>query len=201
MKDYSWQQIVLCWGIIIAVVAIYVIIREKINLKKAATGEDKERIANIFKQILPDTWGNYKSAFACWEKKEYRGRQTITRYWSYAISFSWDEIYIVPLLCEDRELRYKESFCITKESVGMVNAKKGENWMTLYDHDRNEILTLQVKAENTKSDRFHPVNIVQDEEAAAFSKMIDHWLDDVNGKAGIEVSGVYGNPFKKVKKK
>lgn len=197
MKDYSWQQIALGWGILIAIAVAYVLIREKINLKKAATGEDKERISNIFKKILPDSWNNYKLAFARWEEKEYHGRRTITRYWSYAIAFSWDEMHVVPLLCEDREIRYKESFLVTKDSLGMVNGKKGENWMTLYDENRKEILTLEVEAKNTKSDKFHPVNIIQEEEAAAFTRLIERWLDDVNGKSGIEVSGKYGKPLKK----
>ena len=67
--------------------------------------------------------------------------------------------------------------------------------MTLYDKNQEEILTLEVKAENTKSDRFHPVNIIQKEEAADFSRLVDNWLDDVNGRNGVTVSGRYGKPF------
>ena len=200
-NDFTWWQIALCWGVLIVVAVIYVTVREKFNLKKAETGEDRVRIKNIFKKVLPDTWGNYKIAFACWEKTEYQVKRRITHYWSYAVAFSWDEMYIVPLLCEDRQIRYKESFCITKDSLGMVNAKSGENWMTLYGKDQKEILTLKVEAKNTKSDKYHPVNIVQEEEADAFTKLVEHWLNDVNTKAGVEVSGVYEAPFKKVKKK
>lgn len=195
--DVTWQQVLLFWAILIVVVAAYVWIQERINLKKAATGEDKERISNIFKQILPDTWGNYQLAYARWEKREYQGRRTITHYWSYAVAFSWEGMYIVPLLCEDKQIRYKDSFYIAKESLGMVNGKKGEGWMTLYDKSQKEILTLEVKGKNTKSDRFHPVNILQEDEAAAFSALVDHWLEEVNTQNGVEVSGRYGAPFKK----
>lgn len=178
--EYSWQQIALGWGVIIAVVVVYVWVRERINLKKASTGKDKERIQNIFKTILPQQWGNYHIAYACWEKKEYRGKRTITRYWSYAIAFSWNEMYVVPLLCENREIRYKDSFCIKKESLAKIAGKKGEGWMTLYDQSQKEILTLEVKAKNTKSDRFHPVNILQEAEAEAFIHLVEHWLEEVN---------------------
>lgn len=197
--DYSWQQIVLFWGVIIALVFVYVFVREKINLKKAATGEDKERIVNIFKTVLPETWQQYRLAFACWEKKEYHGRKTITHYWSYAIAFLDEELIVVPLLCEDKEIRYKDSFRITPDSLGMVNGKKGQNWMSLYDHNHKELLTLAVHAKNTKSDRFHPVNLVQEEEAAAFLALIEHWMEEVNTKNGIVVSGKYDAPLKKVK--
>lgn len=193
--EYSVKEVLLLWGALIACVVVYVLIREKINLRRASTGKDKNRIAGIFKQLLPDTWGNYKLVYACWEKSDYQPGKTVTHYWSYAIAFTWVGIYVVPLLCEDGEIRYKESFYIDKESLGMVNGKKGKGWMTLYDKNQEEILTLEVKAENTKSDRFHPVNIVQKEEAADFSRLVDNWLDDVNGRNGVTVSGRYGKPF------
>ena len=36
---------------VVAAIAIYVIVREKINLRKAATGEDKERLRKAVSQI------------------------------------------------------------------------------------------------------------------------------------------------------
>lgn len=179
--EYSWQQILLFWGILIGVAMIYVMIRERINLKKAATGEDRERIVGIFKKLLPDTWGSYHIAYASWEKKEYHGKRTTTHYWYYAIAFSWEELYVVPLLCENKEIRYKDSFCVTPNSIGTIEGKDGENWMTLYDRTGKKILTLAVNAKNTKSDRYHPVNIVQEEEAAAFAALIEHWRNTIHG--------------------
>lgn len=199
--DFTWWQVLLFWAVLIVAVVAYVKIKEKSNLKKAATGEDQGRIVGIFKTLLPETWENYKIAFAHWEKTEYRGRTRITHYWSYAIAFSNDELFVAPLLCEDREIRYKNWFRITAGDLGMINAREDGNWMTLYDNEQKSFLTLQVDAENTKSDRYHPVNIVQREETDAFKALVSNWLKEVNGKKGIEVSGIPDYPFKIKKKK
>lgn len=73
--------------------------------------------------------------------------------------------------------------------------------MTIYDNEQKDLLTLQVEAENTKSDRYHPVNIVQRDEADAFKSLICNWMKEINGKKGIEVSGIPEYPFKLKKKK
>lgn len=199
--DFTWWQILLMWVVLIAAVFAYVKIKEKLNLKKAATGEDQGRIVGIFKSLLPDTWQNYKIAFAHWEKTEYRGRSRITHYWSYAIAFTNDEMFVAPLLCEDREIRYKNWYRITPEDIGFINARDDGDWMTIYDNEQKDLLTLQVEAENTKSDRYHPVNIVQRDEADAFKSLICNWMKEINGKKGIEVSGIPEYPFKLKKKK
>ncbi len=199
--DFTWWQILLMWVVLIAAVFAYVKIKEKLNLKKAATGEDQGRIVGIFKSLLPDTWQNYKIAFAHWEKTEYRGRSRITHYWSYAIAFTNDELFVAPLLCEDREIRYKNWYRITPEDIGFINARDDGDWMTIYDNEQKDLLTLQVEAENTKSDRYHPVNIVQRDEADAFKSLICNWMKEINGKKGIEVSGIPEYPFKLKKKK
>ena len=199
-RDYSWQEICLYLGLTVAVcvlAGIYFWIQKKIMLKKAATGEDQKKIVNIFKQLLPDTWGNYHLAYATWSKNEYEFRKTITYYWYYAVAFDWDGMYVVPLRFEGGELLYKDSWYIAKDSLGMVNGAKGGDWMTLYDQERKEIVTLQVLAENTKCGKDCRVNILQKEEAEAFSRLVDHWLDEVNGRNGVTVSGRYGEPFKK----
>lgn len=199
--DFTWWQILLMWVVLIAAVFAYVKIKEKLNLKKAATGEDQGRIVGIFKSLLPDTWQNYKIAFAHWEKTEYRGRSRITHYWSYAIAFTNDEMFVAPLLCEDREIRYKNWYRITPEDIGFINARDDGDWMTIYDNEQKDLLTMQVEAENTKSDRYHPVNIVQRDEADAFKSLICNWMKEINGKKGIEVSGIPEYPFKLKKKK
>ena len=199
--DFTWWQILLMWVVLIAAVFAYVKIKEKLNLKKAATGEDQGRIVGIFKSLLPDNWQNYKIAFAHWEKTEYRGRSRITHYWSYAIAFTNDELFVAPLLCEDREIRYKNWYRITPEDIGFINARDDGDWMTIYDNEQKDLLTLQVEAENTKSDRYHPVNIVQRDEADAFKSLICNWMKEINGKKGIEVSGIPEYPFKLKKKK
>lgn len=186
-------QVIIGWAVIIVLVVIFVLVQKKINLKKAATGEDKARIESILKPLLQDAQGDYHMAYACWQETEHEIGKTTTKYWIYAIAFSWDGMFFVPLNYENKELRYKDTYYIAKNDLGAINAKKGESWMTLYDKSRKKIVSLEVKAENTKGDRFHPVNIVQKEEADAFARLAENWLNEVNDANGVSVTGKRGD--------
>lgn len=65
----------------------------------------------------------------------------------------------------------------------MVEAKNG--YVTLFDRDRKEIMTLFVTASNTKDDKYHPVNIQQKEEADAFAQFAQAYMREINAANGI----------------
>lgn len=48
----TWQ-IVVCFVVVVAIVFIFVLIKDKINKKKASTGEDRERVWGILQKALP----------------------------------------------------------------------------------------------------------------------------------------------------
>lgn len=183
-------------GIILflAVVFVFFCIQEKLNTKKAATGEDKKKVEDILRRNVPDP-ENYTLAYACWEKKKHLGKTVETSYWYYAVAFNSDRIYLIPLKDSGNGLTAGAVSCIQKSSLGMVNSEEGSNWMTLYDGNREELVTLRVKKENLKDDSYHIVNIIQPEAEEAFKKLAAQWLEDVNKVNGVTVTGMYGNPL------
>ena len=191
----TWQVIV-CVVAVFAVATVYVLIHDRKNTKLANTGEDKNRLKEILRGVVPDL-ENYTSAYAFWQITKYYGRRSETTYWYYGIAFNDDRIHVVQLENTTGQIRGANSFVVEKSRLGMVNSKPGLNWMSLYDEDGDEIVTLMVVKENLKDDSFHPVNIIQGEEAEAFQALVTKWLEDVNTAKGVTVTGKYGAPLKK----
>lgn len=184
------------------VVLLFIIfyIKESINEKKGQNGPDKQAIKDIVAKLVPDA-DSFTVAYAIWWDKKYSGGgrtiTTTTHYWHYAIAFKPGMIYTIPLFYGNGDVSYGEPKCLTKENLGMVNAKAGENWISFYDLDREEILSLSVTWYNTKEDEIHPVNIQQKPEYEAFISFIKEFMAEVNGYRQVTVSGKYGKPLKK----
>lgn len=189
-------QIVTICVVFFVVVFIFVIIRDKINRKKAGTGEDKETVWNILQKTVPDP-ENYTKAYACWQWETYQTRKTTTTYWYYAIAFNKERLYIVPLSCEAGDISYSDSYCINKEDLGIVNTKKGTSWVELYDKNQKEIVSLSVFGENLRDNKYHPVNIIQPEAEQAFIEWKDGWMDEVNAANNVTVTGKMKKPVKR----
>lgn len=192
--DMSWSQIALCWGAIIVIATIYVVIKGMIGKKKAETGEDRQTVWGILQKTVPDV-ENYTRAYASWEWSTRQGRRTTTSYWYYGIAFNDERLYVVPLSCEGGDISYTEGFVIEKDSLGIVNTIKGTNWVELYDKNRAEIISLMVEGENLNYDKFQPVNIIQEEEAKTFAEWKDKWMDEVNDANGVTVTGMKKRPL------
>ena len=79
----------------------------------------------------------------------------------------------------------------------MVNAKAGESWASFYDLEGKEIVSLAVIFYNTKSDKYHPVNIQQKEEQEAFAEFVRDFMAEVNGYRQVTVSGKPLKPLDK----
>ncbi len=189
------QAVMIVAGLM-AVIYIYLKIKEKKNRGAAETGEDKNIVWGIMQRSVPEA-EKYTKAYGCWEWETYRGNTKTTTYWYYGIAFNEEQICIVPLSCEGGDISYSGSVCLRKEDLGMINAKKEQNWTEFYDKDRNEILTFTVDEENLKEDKYHPVNIIQTEEAKAFVAWRNQWMDEVNRANGVEVTGKMKKPLKK----
>lgn len=194
--NFSTTQIVIGIVVFIAIVTAYVLIKDKLNTKKANTGEDKQRVKEILQGIIPDL-ENYTPAYAAWQMTRYYGKRSETTYWYYAIAFNNDRLHVVQLENSTGTVRGANSFTVEKVRVGMVNSFKGANWATFYDEDGEEIVTLMVSKENLKDDSFHPVNIIQPEATEAFQAFVERWMEEINTAKGITVTGKYGKPLKK----
>lgn len=193
---FTVPQLIGMFVAFIVVIFIFVTIRDKINRKKANTGEDKETVWNILQRMVPEP-ENYTKAYATWQWETHQGRQTTTTYWYYAIAFNAERLYIVPLSCAGGDVSYSDAFCINKEDLGIVNTKKGTAWVELYDKNQKELLSLMIAAENLKDDKYHPVNIIQTEVVEAFINWKDNWMDEVNTANNVTATGKMKKPLKK----
>lgn len=186
--------------IVFVVIFIVVYIRESINEKKGVDSEDMHAIRDIVARLVPDA-GSYTVAYADFETSQYGGGgrtiTTTTRYWYYAVAFKPGVIHIIPLSFDGGDMSYGEPICLTKENLGMVNGKEGYVWASFYDLEQKEIVSIKVGAYNTKSDKYHPVNIQQKAESEAFASFIKGFMEEVNGYRQVTVSGKYGKPLKK----
>ena len=192
--------------VVIVLVFIYVIIKSKINRRKAADGEDKERVLNILNKVVPDV-ENYTLAYASWEWSTHQGRTTTTKYWIYGIAFNSERLVVVPLSSAGGDLNHTGIYKIEKSEVHFVNGNMSQTgkknlapWVELYDANMKEIISFTVDEENLRDDKFHPVNLLQPEESAAFAEWRNGWVNDINHLTGSEASEVMTKPIKKKKR-
>lgn len=187
---------------IVVVVALFIFfyIRENINEKKGMNSEDKQAIKDIVNKLVPNA-EEYMAAYAYWELKNFGGGgrtiTTTTRYWYYAVAFKPGTIYVIPLSYSGSAVSHGDPICLNKENLGMVNAKAGESWASFYDLEGKEIVSLAVIFYNTKSDKYHPVNIQQKEEQEAFAEFVKDFMAEVNGYRQVTVSGKPLKPLDK----
>lgn len=187
---------------VVAVVVLFVIfyIKATIDEKKGENSEEKQKVKDIIKKVVPEP-DAYTAAYAMWEKIDIGGGgrtiTTTTHYWYYAVGFKQGSLYVVPLSFDGGDLSYGEAMSFTKENVGMVNAKEGDSWMTLYDLEQNEMVNFIVGPSNTKDDKYHPVNIQQKEEYQAFCDFVKDFMKEVNDYHEVTVTGKIGKPLKK----
>lgn len=174
-------------AVFVAAVAIYIIVREKINLRRAATGEDKERLRRAVAQVLPGETG-YQVAYGHYEEVEWIARKRITTYFCYALAFDASRIWVIPLRFDKEHILPREPVLITRDNLGcadirVLNDKKGKLRrldFTLYSRNGVRVLNCVVEVNNTRDDRFHHVNIIQAEECARFGRLIDSMATQVN---------------------
>lgn len=163
---------------LVAVLYLYVTIREKRNLQKAETGEDQDRLRQAVASVLPGEYG-YRVAYAHWEKVEHFGRRTRTTYYCYAFAFDSSRMWVIPLSFAKESIQPGQPVLVTSEALGVAEVRsyerEGEVWrvaLTLHDKEGEKFLDAYVDAENTREDRFHHLNIVQREECERFNEFI-----------------------------
>lgn len=194
-NNVSVKEAIIGLVIMVAIATVYVLVRDKINKKKASTGEERETLWNLLQRAVPDVQ-NYTRAYAYWEWTTYQGKTRKTTYWYYGIAFNSEQLFVVPLSCAGGDISYSEAFCIRKADLGMVNSKPNAAWAEFYDKNLNEIISLSVFGENLKDDKYHPLNILQEEEAKKFAAWKDGWMESINAANGIEVTGKMKKPVK-----
>lgn len=173
---------------VVAVVVLFIIFYVKMTIdeKKGANSEEKQKIREIVKRVVPGG-ESYTAAYGTREELSVGGGgrtvTTTTKYWYYAVAFKPGDLYLVPLSFDGGDMSYSEPIHFGKNDLGMVEAKKG--YTILYGKDRKELLTLYVVESNTKDDKYHPVNIQQKEEVEAFAQFSQSLMQQVNAANGI----------------
>ncbi len=170
-----------------AVVVLFIIVWVKISIdeKKGENSGEKQKVKDIVKKAVPNG-ESYTAAYGTRETLALGGggrTVTTTSYWYYAVAFKPGDLYLVPLSFDGGDISYGEPVHYGKEDLGMAEAKNG--YLTLFDKERKEIMTLFVVASNTKEDKYHPVNIQQKEEAEAFGQFSRNLMQEVNTANGI----------------
>ena len=169
---------------VIVVITAYVLIKKRVNLKKAAGGEDLRQLEEAASQVLPGESG-YRVVYGHWQRSEHCGRRTTTYYYSYALAFDASRLWVIPFKYEAGIIDPGRPLLLTSDMVGAVefqnNESKGRLWrvsLTLRDKEGKDFLNCCVDAENTREDRFHHLNIIQEEGCAQFSRFISSFAGE-----------------------
>lgn len=184
--ERNLSQYMIIGGSALVILFIIFYIKMSIDEKKGMDSEEKQKIKNIIKRVVPDG-ESYMAAYGTREELTLGGGgrmiTTTTSYWYYAVAFRPGDLYLVPLSFDGGDMSYGDLIHFGKDDLGMVEAKNG--YVTLFDKNRKELFTLFVVASNTKDDKYHPVNIQQKEEAEAFRQYSLRLMEEVNAANGI----------------
>lgn len=169
----------LLYGIIFVAIVVAIFLyshfKEKANLKKAANGEDKARFQEAVRKVMGE--GDYMIAYAHWEDVQYYGRTRRTTYYHYALAFDEERLWIMPLRFEKELILPDKPILATSEMLGIVSVSERMNKKTgvvdqvsatLNDKDGKKLVELTVDAVNTREDRFHHLNLLQEDECGQF---------------------------------
>ncbi len=177
------------------VIFIYEQVKEKKNKALTENGEDMARLRDAVAKVLPDQTG-YEVAYGHWEKVEYYGRSRRTTYYTYALAFLTDRMWMIPLGYEKNMVLPGKPILITKESLGMATVTPREDKKTgelrgvslvLRDKDGKSPVNLDVDVLNLRSDSYHHFNIAQPEECEKFRRFISGLAETVSQEnAGLD---------------
>jgi hypothetical protein len=186
---------------VVVIITIVVFIKGHIDERKGKNSAEKSEIRELINSLIPNG-KEYTAAYGIWEDLDLSVAgvstvKTTTTYNYYAVAFKPGVLYYIPLSYLGGEMSFDETYCLTKENLGMINAKKGQDWSSYYDKEQKPIVHITVQSSNTKDDKYHPVNIQQKEEAQAYADFVQQFMNDVNLANGVEVTGKYMQPLKK----
>jgi len=171
---------IVLWAAIIGWVIYTVFIKKSRNLSAAQRGEDKDRVKQAINRFL-GTADAPQIVYAHWEERESYGRTVKTTYYRYAVAFQSQTMWVFPLHVDKKthQVQAGEPTTLTAEKLGKVTVltkeKDGavnhvEVW--LGDKQGHAIFQLYVDAQNLRKNRWFPLNILQQEECAAFARFI-----------------------------
>lgn len=175
--DFMDRHPLLILGAIVVAIVAYTIIKYFIDAKKGANSEERKKVLDILKKVVP-TEEMYVPVYAYWNEPYGPGKSV--KCWYYALGITEDKLYVVPLHIAGKEIGYDKTYVIAKERLGKVDCGKpggSMHFIHLYDKNQKEVFRFVVEEKNTKLDRTYPVNIVQIEECRAFMEKLEQWIN------------------------
>ena len=188
--DPSTLRGIIIVAVIVVAILIYTQVKKAGNMRKAATGEDKELLKRLAAQALPGE-SDYQIVYGHWEDVQHYGRSTRTTYYTYILAYDTERLLVIPLGYEKGKPVPGRPGLIIKDFVGMADLDltrdKEDNLRNVQLHFRDkegkELIQVRVDATNLREDRFHHFNILQQEELARFERFITPFADKVNNNA------------------
>lgn len=169
--------------IIIVIVAVMSSGKED---KKAKSGEDKAKIERIVREKIEGS-GNYTTVFADWDEKKVSGTASLlkiqTTTWNYAMCFNHTEVKLIPLVFGENSVSGGEVFTLSVENLSLVNGKEGQTWVSFYDKNGEEVVSLFVEPE-PRTGMEKPVNLNQREEFDKFRAWLPQFMNSINSANG-----------------
>lgn len=171
----------LFWVVVGGAIVYNLFIKKAQNRTKAATGKDLERVRQAVRELLPEGSQNAEIVYAHWEDVTHSGRTTRTTYYRYAAAFKDETLWVFPLQVnkQTHDVKAGSPWELTADRLGKVmvtiSDKNGmirqvEVWLA--DKQGDVIVKLYVNAENLASSKYLPMNILQEDECAAFERFI-----------------------------
>lgn len=171
MFDFIDNHPVLSFYIIFGSIIVYYVTKYFIDGKKGVDSQERHKVLEILKKVIP-VEEDYVPVYAYWALSY----KTIGKY--YALGITENKLYVIPLYIAGDEIGYKDSFVITRDSLGKIDSGKpggGMRFVYLYDKNQKEIFKFTVDIKNTKLAKSDPVNITQTEEFHAFFEKLEEW--------------------------
>lgn len=171
----------LFWVLVCGIIVYNLFIKKAKNRTAAASGEDLRRVEQAVRGLLPQDDQNAGIVYAHWEDVTHSGRTTRTTYYRYAAAFKGETLWVFPLQVDKKthDVQAGSPWVLTPGKLGKVmvtiSDKNGmirqlEVWLA--DKQGDVIVKLYVNAENLNSSKFLPMNILQEDECAAFERFI-----------------------------
>lgn len=169
---------VLLLVIAFAVIFTFICIKSSIDEKKGENSAEKEKVKSIIRSVISEK-EDYVPVYAY---RRFKISRYSTKCWYYALGLTAEKMYVVPLIFGESEIGHSNATVIEKESLSKIecdNLGATTHNLKFFDKNQEIILDAWVSEVNTKFDKTYPVNITQKEEAKAFMKIIEQWINEI----------------------
>ena len=186
----EYIPMIIFWVVVIAAIALFFIIQRNNNLKNAQTGADKARV-RMAAEALFGQGGNHQTLYAHWETRESYGRTVKITYYRYLVTYRENSICVAPLYIDKttRQMQVAPPSVYTSENLGKISVKtKQKNGsvkrieLCFSNKKGQTLLQLRIDAENLRSNRYFPLNILQQEECSAFEPFVNSMAQRIDAE-------------------